>query len=81
MSIWDYLLEAFTDSPQSHDKRFKVVMSVLKALETSDISTTNCQRIVQKLGVKLSKFKVEHLVEMCDFCLESIQKPGVSQMR
>ncbi|KAF5299517.1 hypothetical protein FQR65_LT01100 [Abscondita terminalis] len=78
--VWDYLMQSFTDSNESHKKRFQVVSNLLHELEKGLISTSLSNSILTRLCVELPKFKPEHLIQICNFCIECIQKGTISEM-
>lgn len=77
----NYLMQSFTDSLESHDKRLKVIMTILAMLESNDVHGTPSDAIVSRICIELDKLKTEHLVDISSFCLESIQKGNVTHMR
>lgn len=77
--IWDYLLKAFQDSSKCHQKRIKIILTVLNELEEREYFSSQLSSIlVQRLCMDLIKFKTDHLVELCNFCLSSIQSKKAS---
>ncbi|KAK4882809.1 hypothetical protein RN001_006128 [Aquatica leii] len=78
--VWYYLMQAFTDSSDSHKKRFQVVSTLLHELEKGLLSTSQCNEILTRLCPELPKFKPEHVIQICNFCIECIQKGTVSEM-
>lgn len=77
----NYIMQSFTDTSESHTKKFKVIMTILNKLETNDVSSTQSNAVVSRICIELDKLKSEHLVDICSFCLECIQKGNVTQMR
>lgn len=77
----NYLMQSFTDSLESHKKRLGIITTILTKLEIIDVSSTQCNAIVSRICMELEKLKTEHLVDICSFCLESIQKGSVTHMR
>ncbi|XP_066260512.1 Fanconi anemia group I protein homolog [Euwallacea similis] len=76
--FWDLILKAFQNSPNAHEKRFKLILVVLRELDCreclpSDLRST----IVQRLCMDLLKLKTEHLVDLCNICLNSLQDINV----
>lgn len=69
---------SFTDSLESHNKRLKIIMTILAKLETNDVQSN---AIVSRICMELEKLKTEHLVDICSFSLESIQNGNVTHMR
>uniref|UniRef100_A0A1Y1K0T8 Fanconi anemia group I protein n=1 Tax=Photinus pyralis TaxID=7054 RepID=A0A1Y1K0T8_PHOPY len=78
--IWDYLMQSFTSSPECHRKRFEIVSTLLHELEKGLITSSQCNSIITRLCVEFPKFKPLHLIRLCSFCLECIQKGTVSEM-
>lgn len=79
--ILNYLMQSFTNTQESHTKRLKVIMALLKKLETNDGRSSQNNTILSRLCIELSKLKTQHLVEISNFCIELIQKGAVTQMR
>lgn len=78
---WNYVLQGFTETSLCHEKRFEVVMKVLKELEKNEFSSAHSNTIIRRICMDLVKFKSEHLLKLCDFCLECLQSQRASQMR
>lgn len=77
---WNYIMQAFTDSPDSHRKRFKVVFALLQELENGLLRSSQSSRLITRTCVELPKFKPSHLISLCNFCIECIQKGKVTEM-
>lgn len=72
--LWKYLLQGFTTSPESHEKRFQVSLLALEKMDQSDVSSSHAKDIVTSLLFELPNFKANHLIAFCDFCMDRIQK-------
>ncbi|KAF5276046.1 hypothetical protein FQA39_LY00842 [Lamprigera yunnana] len=79
-NVWDYLMQSFTDSRECHNKRFEIVTNLLHELEKGLCTSSNCNNLLTRLCIEFPKFKSEHLIEICSFCIECIQKGNVSEM-
>ncbi|EEZ98882.2 Fanconi anemia group I protein homolog-like Protein [Tribolium castaneum] len=77
---WNYILEGLAESPNSHNKRYGVVLSVIEELDRSEVSSFHSNAITSRICTELAKFQTEHLLKLCDFCVESLQSGRVSQM-
>lgn len=72
--LWDSLLKAFQDTSNCHQKRIKVVLTTLEELDNQhSVSSDLCSKLIQRLCMDLVKLRTEHLVDICNFCLNSIQ--------
>ncbi|KAH1013955.1 hypothetical protein HUJ04_002869 [Dendroctonus ponderosae] len=79
LQIWDYLLKAFQTGSVNQEKQIKVVLTALRELEYKECFSSHLSsNLVQRLCMDLTKFKTEHLAEICMFCLESIQSKKIS---
>ncbi|XP_018318528.1 Fanconi anemia group I protein [Agrilus planipennis] len=72
--FWDYLLQSFTYSSESHRKRIEIILIALKELEQNYSSTSISSQLVTRICTELPKFKSEDLMKLCQFCIECIQK-------
>ncbi|CAG9823300.1 unnamed protein product [Phaedon cochleariae] len=70
---WIYILGSFKDDAESHEKRLKLILNVLKEIEENDIPASRINTVVNRLNLELIKFKSQHLAKLCNFCLECIQ--------
>lgn len=71
---WNYLLQSFTESTESHNKRYAISIAVLQLIDEAVISNTQSNAIVTRLRLELPKFKSHHLIEICNSCIEKIQR-------
>ncbi|GLV41723.1 Fanconi anemia complementation group I [Carabus blaptoides fortunei] len=74
---WNYLLQSFTDSSESHNKRYTISVAVLQLIEEGVVSNAQSNAIVTRLRLELPKFKSHHLIEICNSCIEKIQRGNV----
>lgn len=77
---FNYLMQAFQDSDESQEKRYKIVVAVLKELESGDMQCSQSSVLLSRICMELMKFKTEHLVHICSLCIESIQKGNTANM-
>ncbi|KAF2901837.1 hypothetical protein ILUMI_04348 [Ignelater luminosus] len=77
---WNYIMQAFTDSSESHRKRFKLVSALLQELEKGLLPSSQSSRLITRTCVELPKFKSQHLISLCNYCIECIQKGKVTEM-
>lgn len=71
--LWNYVLQSFDDSSDSHEKRFDISVAILEKINQNVVAQAHSNEIVTRLRLELSKFKPNHLIRLCDFCVEKIQ--------
>uniref|UniRef100_A0A6P7FIB2 Fanconi anemia group I protein homolog n=1 Tax=Diabrotica virgifera virgifera TaxID=50390 RepID=A0A6P7FIB2_DIAVI len=70
---WSYILKAFKDKSDDHDKRIYLACKLLNELETRDLPQTRIDTIMNRLNLELPKFKSKDLAKLCSLCLEQVQ--------
>ncbi|CAH1104215.1 unnamed protein product [Psylliodes chrysocephalus] len=74
---WSYILKSFSDAPENHKKRLKLVIQLLKEFEERDIPQSRIDTIINHLNLELPKFKSSDLAKICSTCLDQIQSKVV----
>lgn len=72
-TLWHFILLGLAHSSKSKDKRFQVTLAVLNQLNKTELSTKVVFDIVSRLVLDLPKFSSEQLVEIMEYCVESIR--------
>ncbi|KAK5650021.1 hypothetical protein RI129_001050 [Pyrocoelia pectoralis] len=78
--VWGYIIQSFSDTSECHRKRYEVVSTLLHELEKGVLTSSQCNSIITPLCIEFPKFKPSHLIRICSFCMECIQKGTVSEM-
>lgn len=58
----------------NHDKRYTLVVAIFDALRKAEISTKNCQSIVDRIIVDLSLFPNRYLIKLVDYFVDRIRR-------
>ncbi|XP_055541221.1 Fanconi anemia group I protein isoform X2 [Wyeomyia smithii] len=72
-TLWHFVLVGLAYSSKSKEKRFEVTLAVLNQLNKTELATKAVFDIVSRLVLDLPKFSAEQLVEIMEYCLESIR--------
>lgn len=80
INVWDYIMQAFDDSISSHQKRLSLVLALLRKLEETGVSSAHHSSLITRLCMTFPKFKPQHLIVLCEFCLGCIQKGRITGM-
>ncbi|XP_055641903.1 Fanconi anemia group I protein [Toxorhynchites rutilus septentrionalis] len=72
-TLWHFVLIGLTYSSKSSEKRFQVTMAVLQYLNQNEMSTKAVFDIISRLVLDLPKYSPEQLVEIMEYCVESIR--------
>lgn len=78
---FNYLLRSFQNDEESHEKRFQVVIAVLKEIDSKDMHCSQNSDLTSRICIELIQFKTEHLICLCLLCVEFIQKGNVTNIR
>ncbi|XP_050310128.1 Fanconi anemia group I protein [Anthonomus grandis grandis] len=80
-ALWDFLLKSLQESSKHHDERHQIVLAVLNELEEKDeLNSHITSAIIQRVCMDLTKYKMGHLVDLCNFCLKAIRSKTHSNM-
>lgn len=72
-AFFNYLLQAFADNSESHNRRFKIVRTVINEMRERNLQSAVNKEIVTRLCMELPKFRNNHLIALCSLCSELIQ--------
>lgn len=72
-TLWHFILLGLAHSSKSKEKRFQVTLAVLNQLNKTELSTKVVFDIVSRLVLDLPKFSSEQLVEIMEYCVDSIR--------
>lgn len=72
-TLWHFVLLGMTHSSKTSDKRFQITMAVLQQLNRVELATKVAFDIVSRLVLDLPKFGPDQLVEILEYCVESIR--------
>ncbi|XP_058450886.1 Fanconi anemia group I protein [Malaya genurostris] len=72
-TLWHFVLVGLAHSSKSQEKRFQVALAVLNQLNRTELSTKVVFDIVSRLVLDLPKFSADQLVEILEYCVESIR--------
>lgn len=72
--LFNFMMQGFSESAESKEKRFKVVMAIFRCLIEVDLSTKETVGLITRLFVDLGTFSSSDLVELIELCLEMIRK-------
>nr|XP_019560353.2 LOW QUALITY PROTEIN: Fanconi anemia group I protein [Aedes albopictus] len=72
-TLWHFILLGLAHSSKSKEKRFQVTLAVLNQLNKTELGTKVVFDIVSRLVLDLPKFSSEQLVEIMEYCVDSIR--------
>uniref|UniRef100_A0A182T620 Fanconi anemia group I protein n=1 Tax=Anopheles maculatus TaxID=74869 RepID=A0A182T620_9DIPT len=72
-TLWHFTLLGLAQSERSASKRFELVMAVLHHLNAVELTTKQIFDLVARFLTDLPSLTPEQLVEICEFCVESIR--------
>uniref|UniRef100_A0A2M4CNT3 Uncharacterized protein n=1 Tax=Anopheles darlingi TaxID=43151 RepID=A0A2M4CNT3_ANODA len=72
-TLWHYTLLGLGYSDACREKRFELIMAVLRHTNVVELSTKQMFDLIARLLTDLPTFSSEQLVEMCELCIESIR--------
>uniref|UniRef100_A0A182F4D0 Uncharacterized protein n=1 Tax=Anopheles albimanus TaxID=7167 RepID=A0A182F4D0_ANOAL len=72
-TLWHHTLLGLGYSDACREKRFELVMAVLRHTNAVELSTKQMFDLIARLLTDLPTFSSNQLVEMCELCIESIR--------
>ena len=69
----NYILQAFVDNSDSHNRRFKIIRTIINEMKERNLQCAVNKEIVTRLCMELPKFRNDHLIALCSLCSEFIQ--------
>lgn len=73
VTLWNYILIGCSGSENLKKKKFKIVLAVLEHLNVIELNLNRSFNIITRLFEDLPNFTSIELVEIVDWCLESIR--------
>ncbi|XP_050081873.1 Fanconi anemia group I protein isoform X2 [Anopheles aquasalis] len=72
-TLWHYTLLGLGYSDACREKRFELIMAVLRHTNVVELSTKQIFDLIARLLTDLPTFSSDQLVEMCELCIEFIR--------
>lgn len=72
--LLNYLLIGIkTNSETSNNKRFAVIMAMLNEINKVEVTSKQLFDLVTRTFIELPKLKTSELIQLCEYCIDSIR--------
>lgn len=72
--FWNFLLCGFKcNADATANKRFAVIISVLHQINKTEVTSKQCFELITRLFIELPKLSSGQLVELSQYCIESLR--------
>lgn len=72
--LWNFLLGGFkSNSEAAATKRFAVTMAVLNQINQTEVTSKQCFELITRLFIELPKLSSAQLIELSQYCVESLR--------
>lgn len=72
--LWNFLLVGCESNTETMaTKRFGVIMAVLNEINQVEVTSKQCFDLVTRIFIELPKLRVPELIEMCEYCVDSLR--------
>lgn len=73
-TFWNFLLSGFKcNSEAAAAKRFAVIIAVLNQINKTEITSKQCFELITRLFIELPKLSSAQLIELSQYCVESLR--------